>query len=365
MAGLYLHFPFCRTKCHYCDFYSVTGYGDVPGFLSCLEREMKLRAGMLAGERIDTVYFGGGTPSLMDPERIRRFLDEARSLFSFLDKPEITLEANPNTLTAERLDGFRRAGINRISIGVQSFHRLELALLGRSHTVRDAQTAVAMARRTGFDSTGLDLIYGLPGQTEDTWRETLDLALALEPDHLSAYALTLSSTSRMGRWVQAGTFPKPDEELAAELFLMTSSVLTRHGYEQYEVSNFAKPGMRSRHNDSYWTGSSYLGLGPSAHSFHGRTRCWNTADLAKYRAALDMDRSPVEGEETLTDDQRFLESVTLGLRRREGVPIRLLKNKVRSMLELVESGHGVVTGDRFGLTAKGMLMADAVSERLV
>jgi oxygen-independent coproporphyrinogen-3 oxidase len=365
MAGLYLHFPFCRTKCHYCDFYSVAGGGDVPGFLSCLEREMRLRAGMLAGERIDTVYFGGGTPSLMAPETIRRFLDEARSLFSFSDEPEITLEANPNTLTAGRLDGFRLAGINRISIGVQSFHRLELALLGRSHTSGEAESALTVARQTGFNSVGLDLIYGLPGQTSTTWEANLERAMSFDPDHISAYALTLSPASRMGRWVQSGTFPKPDEELAAELFLVTSSVLTRHGYEQYEVSNFAKPGMRSRHNESYWTGSPYLGLGPSAHSFIGNMRCWNVSDLKRYRAALDMNKPPVEEEETLTHDQRFLESVALGLRRREGVPVRLLPDKVGPMLELVESGHGIISGDRFGLTTKGMLMADAVSERLV
>ncbi len=319
-AGLYIHIPFCVSKCPYCDFCSTTALDRIPGFLAALELEMGRHGGEWGS--FDTLYLGGGTPSVLSKEDLGRIVAMARDHFNIVPEAEITVEINPGDLGAVDLERLRRLGVSRLSIGVQSLDEGVLSFLGRRHTGAQAEAAVSAAREAGFENVGIDLIYGVPGQGLAGWMRTLGRALALEPEHLSCYELTLEPKTPLGRRHARKAFRLPSEELQRAFFLRTSEFLEGAGYIHYEVSNFARdPSLASRHNQKYWDHTPYLGLGPSAHSCGGPRRWWNHPSLDEYVAALRHGRSPVAGAEFLTAEQRRLEAVYLGLRTRKGVDL--------------------------------------------
>ncbi|HTG81218.1 MAG TPA: radical SAM family heme chaperone HemW, partial [Geobacteraceae bacterium] len=268
-TSLYIHFPFCLKKCLYCDFNSLAGSRIKAGdYIAAAVREMALRAEKVAAPvSAPTLYIGGGTPSLMEPSLVGRLIDTAARLYGLAAGAEITLEANPGTLTAEKLAGYRAAGVNRLSLGVQSFDDAMLGVLGRVHTAREALDSYATARATGFVNIGIDLIHSLPGQTPEMWRGELTRAIDLGPEHVSAYGLTVEEGTPFQRLESDGRLSLPDEDAAVTMFRETGAVLGRAGYERYEISNFARPGFRSRHNQVYWRRGNYLGFGAGAHSF--------------------------------------------------------------------------------------------------
>jgi oxygen-independent coproporphyrinogen-3 oxidase len=367
MAGLYLHVPFCVRKCGYCDFVSEAGNsGSIPRFLDALHKEIGTasRLAFSESETVDSVFFGGGTPSLLEPDQVSGLLERIRRTFRLSGKPEATIEANPGTLSLDKLRGYRRAGVNRISLGVQSFSDRDLAVLGRIHKAGQGTEAFRMTRKAGFDNVGLDLIFGIPGQTEDAWKATLETAVSLSPEHVSAYSLTVHPRTPFSKRIAGGEIRMPDEDGIADLYRTGSAFLKSSGYEHYEISNFAKPGRRCRHNEGYWTFKPYLGFGPSAHSYAGGKRFWNTGNLKRYMDALSQGLSPVAGSERIGTAKRRLEAIALGLRRSEGVTLDLIGKGAGRICDLELEGIALLEGGSLKLTEKGLLLADAVAADL-
>ena len=370
-AGLYFHIPFCRRKCPYCDFYSVTDLAALPSFVDALQRELALRADPAL--KVDTVYFGGGTPSLCPPEAVAALLDRARSCFDLLADAEITLEANPGTLGPKALERLRAAGVNRLNLGIQSFRDAGLRFLGRIHDRDQALAVIAQACGAGFDNLGLDLIYGLPGQTGAEWHSDLDQALAWHPAHLSCYILTFEPGTPLTRDVAAGRVPMPEEDRVVDLFESTAAVLTAAGYDHYEISNYARtPDHRSRHNLKYWRFSPYLGFGPGAHSYRDGVRSWNLADLDIYLKRLAKGRRPAGGREVLSVEQQVLEALLLGLRLKEGFSIPGFEARFgisvqdtfgRLLNQLADEGCLADRPGRCALTLKGMRFHNSIAAR--
>ena len=360
LSGLYVHIPFCVTKCPYCDFYSITDLSLTDTFLDALEGEARLYADR--SDRYDSLYIGGGTPSVLKPRQIERLFSILRSSFVFEEDAEVTTELNPDDVTHEKLDAVRRAGVNRLSIGIQSFDDGELAFLGRRHGAAASRHALAMAREAAFGNVGIDLIYGLPGQTPDRWRKTLEEAMTFAPRHLSCYQLTIEETTSFGRLKREGVFRPAGEERERELFLLTSEFLEDRGFIHYEVSNFAlSEGLFSRHNRKYWRHVPYLGLGPAAHSFDGARRWWNTRSVTDYCRLTGEGKRPVDGHEELTPEQLLLERLYLGFRTRDGVAREDLGSSDRpeeTLLRLTGSGLVTVKGERIIPTRRGFLIAD-------
>ncbi|MCX6226194.1 MAG: radical SAM family heme chaperone HemW [Bacteroidia bacterium] len=292
MSGIYLHIPFCKSKCYYCDFYSVTKSEGYNGFVQALLKEVAFRYDYLTNKQVDTIYFGGGTPTLLNPAQLRVILKRLKELFEVHKDAEITIEANPEDLDRERLEQYRNMGFNRISIGTQSFFDEHLKLMNRRHDAAQAIHAVRMAASGGFDNISLDLIYGIPGMTSMQWEHNLMIAAGLPAGHISAYHLTIEPATRFGRLKKSGMFTEMPDEQSVEQYRMLLTILEDNGFEQYEISNFARYGQYSRHNSKYWCGNSYLGLGPSAHSFNGTQRHWNAASLARYTGNINSAKQP-------------------------------------------------------------------------
>ncbi|HLE31092.1 MAG TPA: radical SAM family heme chaperone HemW [Bacteroidota bacterium] len=376
MAGLYLHIPFCEHKCLYCDFYSIapdgsrTDYEKLIGrFLSALNSEAILRAGdpRFRGQ-YDTVFFGGGTPSLLSPSNIDEILRSLRGHYRISDNAEVTLETNPGTVDPDKLRAFRKAGINRLSVGIQSFHEDDLRFLTRIHSADQARECVKSAAEAGFDNISIDLIFALPGQTRERWESNLEQALELRPRHLSCYSLIVEPTTPLARLVQTKQVTPLSPEADNELYQFTIDFLKRHGFEQYEVSNFALPGYRSRHNANYWNHTNYLGLGPSAHSFWSGKRWWNIANVNGYIDRLERSKFPVAGEELLSADQLRDEEIFLALRS-DGLDVAgfsrrhdldLAKEHRPLMDELVSARLAAFDGRMLRLTAKGYAVCDEI-----
>ncbi|RNC66296.1 MAG: radical SAM family heme chaperone HemW [Desulfuromonadales bacterium] len=324
-TALYIHIPFCVRKCLYCAFTSTDDAPLATGeYVALLMREMELRAAALAAPLCATsLYLGGGTPSLLKPSLVGTIIDGAARLFSLDPSAEITLEANPGTVTASSLAGYRAAGVNRLSLGVQSFDDRMLARLGRVHTAREAREAFDLARRAGFDNIGIDLIHGLPGQDRDHWRDQVRAAIALFPDHVSAYGLTVEEGTPFASLEDEGALALPDEEDAAAMFEETAELLTTAGYGQYEIANFALPGRRSCHNQVYWRRGNYLGFGAGAHSFlrepHPGIRWRNPDDLGAYGSSLAEGLLPEVDRTCLAVGDAMAEWLFLGLRMLDGV----------------------------------------------
>jgi putative oxygen-independent coproporphyrinogen III oxidase len=358
--GLYVHIPFCRTKCPYCDFYSVSSPELISPFLEALGKEAQLYKDSLVP--FDSLYLGGGTPSLLDASQLNALVACLRRHFDFAPDTEFTLEANPDDVTAEKLQLFPDLGVNRLSLGVQSFNEAELIFLQRRHTARQTLAALELIRAAGFGNLGLDLMYGLPGQSLEAWRQTLETALSFTPEHLSCYQLTIAEGTPLGRQAARDELSLPDEETQRAFFLLTHEFLEEHGYLHYEISNFARrEAYCCRHNQKYWRHLPYLGLGPAAHSFKDGRRWWNFSSLERYCSAINAGLAPVAGAEILTQEQLRLEAIYLGFRARDGVPLEIIRQKPRWQIilsELQEAGLVTVLTDRVLSTPQGLVVAD-------
>lgn len=378
LGGIYIHIPFCLNKCLYCDFYSVTDLSLKPAFLEALSSEIVAAD---PGPRVfDTLYIGGGTPSVLEPAEVEAIIEGAYLKFRFEQPVEVTLEANPGTVDLEKLLGFRSAGVNRLNIGVQSFQEKNLETLGRIHSAGQAHAALASARLAGFETVGLDLIYGLPGQTRQVWATDLESALAHAPDHIACYMLTVEPATPLAEEQRRGRFRPAPEGAAADLFLMTSEFLAARGFRHYEISNFARCGAggaaarTSRHNCKYWTHAAYLGFGPAAHSFLPPTRFWNHRDVKRYVEAVKRGGRAVSGEETLTGEQEMMEAIMLGLRTAAGVDLQDFKNRfgvdfmqahAAAAAELESQGLLRLEAGRCAPTLRGMLYINTITAALV
>ncbi len=379
MTSLYVHVPFCERKCLYCDFYSVTDTERVEEFLAALMREISLQKDHSDGVTFETIFFGGGTPSLLAPVQVERILSHLYAAFRITPDAEVTLEANPGTMTGETLWAFRSLGINRLSIGIQSFHDHELKALGRIHDRAEAFRCIDHARAAGFDNISLDLIYSIPGQTLAEWEDNLRIAVDLAPQHIAAYSLIVEDGTALAYMVQAGEARMNSTDLEAEMYERAMELLGVHGYEHYEVSNYALPGFRCRHNGNYWSHEDYLGFGPSAHSFwkgsdgtSGR-RWWNVADLSTYLDRLKGGALPVESEEQIGLCTMLNERIFLGLRS-SGVDLEGLRWNFGYDLQalqgatmgwLLDEKMAVLEGDILRLTSKGYLLCDEICGRLL
>lgn len=365
--GLYVHIPFCKTKCPYCDFYSIADSSLVESYLAALDVEARLYRDQFP--TFDTLFLGGGTPSWLSDAHLAGLMKSLRRHFAFAPDSEITIEANPDDITAEKLRLFRDLGINRLSLGCQSFDEAELHFLGRRHTAGQTKAAIDLIRAAGFLNIGLDLIYGLPGQTVAVWINTLETALRFNPEHLSCYQLTLAEATPMGRSVAQGDLVPLSEEFQREFFLLTASFLKERGYLHYEVANFARGAEYTcRHNHKYWTRMPYLGLGPGAHSFNGTRRWWNVSSVEQYGASLKAGKVPVAGQETLTPEQVRLETLYLGFRTRDGVSLATIREQPRGeaiLAELLQAGLVRVDCGRVKATAEGLVVADSLPLRFV
>ncbi len=368
MAGLYLHIPFCRQACHYCDFHFSTSLRLKEPLLQALHRELELRREYLQGAELQSIYFGGGTPSLLDIEELERLFDKIFALHRVAPDAEITLEANPDDLTPEKCRRLAATPLNRLSIGVQSFHDEDLRFMNRAHDARQARTALDAARAGGFDNLSLDLIYGTPTLDEERWLENLRLALRYGVPHLSCYSLTVEPRTALAAFIQQGKVPAPDEGAAARQFELLMDFAAAEGFDHYEISNFARPGFIARHNSAYWRGQPYLGIGPSAHSFDGQARQWNVAHNPRYIRALERGELPAQTE-TLTPAQRYNEYVLTGLRTRWGCTLegvgRFGEAFPAHFLQAAEphllSGALLQQEGRFTLSRSGKLLADRIA----
>ncbi|MBI4633235.1 MAG: radical SAM family heme chaperone HemW [Deltaproteobacteria bacterium] len=368
-AGLYVHIPFCKSKCGYCNFYSIPSTADMPFFINALSAELKMYAETFS--RFDTLYIGGGTPSLLAPIDLARIISELDDVFAFSTDSEVTLEVNSADCTPIYLRGARRMGINRLNIGVQAFDGAILDFLERRHSPEQSLRAFEIARGAGFDNIGLDLIYGIPGQEMESWLAGLDLAVSLNVEHLSCYQLTLEPGTPLGKRHADGEFALPDGDRQAEFFLKTSKTLEDSGYIHYEVSNFARnEGLISRHNSKYWDHTPYLGLGPSAHSFQDNRRWENHPSLPLYLEEIKMGKAPVASSETLTGEELQLESLYLGLRTKKGIHLEdfkklhgydLMLEKGKTLAALEKEGLVEVSGGYLRPTRAGLAVADSLA----
>lgn len=365
MAGIYFHIPFCKRICAYCDFYKSAELGRMDELLEAMHRELDARSGYLTDRSIRTLYFGGGTPSLCTPEALQALLDHTARLWDCSQTEEITLEANPDDLSEEYLSRLRRTQINRLSIGIQSLDEACLKLMNRRHSASQAVEAVCAAQRAGFENITVDVIFGVPGFGGDSLRKTLDGILSLGVQHISAYHLTIEPATAFGRRAEKGTFTPVDETVSEAAFTQVHDTLTKAGFEHYEVSNFALPGFRARHNASYWHADQYLGIGAAAHSFDGQHRNWNVSSVNGY-----IDGQQPEGE-TLSERDRYNEYVMTSLRTAEGIDLQAvgerfgaqrLEKLLAQAVSLIQSGLLQATGWRLAIPPERFLVSDMVIE---
>ena len=364
-AGIYVHVPFCRSRCPFCAFLVTVHDTFLDRYVAAVEAEIDRATPGWTG-RFDTIYFGGGTPSLLRPATVRRLIDRIRERFDVARAAEISLEANPEDMSPRDLGSLRAAGVNRLSLGVQSLDDRDLSFLGRQHSSAEAVGAIEAARAAGFENLTIDLLYGLPNRSLEAWRSVLHRALDLGPDHVSAYQLTVEPGTPLRVRVRKGEVVPIGEEEEREGFLKTREWLEAAGYTPYEVSSFARePRFESRHNRKYWEGAPYLGLGPAAHSYRDGRRWWNHGAVRNYVHALEEGRSPVESTEVPTEEETRLERLFLGLRTSAGAPLSLVGPRSRPLVPaLAAEGLGVLDGESFRLTARGFAVADAIATSL-
>lgn len=371
-AGIYLHIPFCRQRCLYCDFVSGTDLSLVGDYVDALCGEIGLPQQRQTA--VNSIYLGGGTPTLLTPDHLDRILTAVNTAFDINQDVEITIEANPETVTLEALKAFVSMGINRISIGVQSFQPKLLSLLGRNHDEKTAHKALDMAHTAGFTQIGLDLIFGIPGQTTALLIDDLQTAIKHTPHHLSCYSLTIASETPLQKLCHQKVITPADDSEMARFFKTTHDLLTTDGYHHYEISNFAKPCCHSRHNQKYWNGTPYWGFGVAAHSYLPPTRSWNDPSVTRYIESINQNRQPAIGNETLTKSQQTMETIMLGLRTGHGIELAFLeilrwKNHGRSKERLIKQwqteGNARIKANRLVLTVNGMLVADALTGELM
>jgi oxygen-independent coproporphyrinogen III oxidase len=371
--GLYLHIPFCLQRCDFCSFYLEIHRADrAEAFVRSLIQEIRLSAQehVAAGRTIQSVYFGGGTPTALATTQLLAILSGIRAHFTLASDCEITVEAHPSTMPRQDLAQLLQAGVTRMSFGAESMEESELNLIGRPGTVHQTIIAVNQARAAGFTNINLDVMYGLPGQSLEDWRQTLAHCLSLEPTHLSCYALTVEEDTKLATDIRRGRSPAPDEDLQIEMDKAAEQILGDTSYKRYEVSNYAKPGYACRHNLLYWTNGEYLGLGPSAQSYLGGTRFGNVADLAGYNASLTESRFPIEDRTRLSEEEQLRDAVIFGLRLIQGIPTYHLHQHAENYglasvtAQLLAAQLIEKDGERSRLSARGRLFADTVAEQL-
>jgi oxygen-independent coproporphyrinogen-3 oxidase len=373
MAGLYIHIPFCKTNCSYCDFYKTTNINLKNDFIIALKKEINLRRGFFENCTVETLYFGGGTPSVLSLDDFRVILDDLHSVFDLSSVVEFTVELNPDDVSPDYMIGLKQLGVNRVSYGIQSFDDLFLKLVRRRHNSTQAVAAVNFAKDAGIHNISIDLMYGLPGLNVDIWKKSIDGFLSLDVPHLSAYHLIYEEKTLITSQVRRGVLKEVDEEESNNQFLVLLDSLAKNGYEHYEISSFAKPGFYSRHNSSYWSGDSYLGLGPAAHSFDGKNRFWNVSNLKKYYSCLMDNSASFYESERLSEIDIYNEIVMLGLRTKSGIDAVKMKSKVDDKLydyflklvtKKIESGEIVFNNGFYSISEESFLVSDKIMSDL-
>ncbi|MGV3612878.1 MAG: radical SAM family heme chaperone HemW [Fluviicola sp.] len=370
MSGCYIHIPFCAQKCSYCDFHFSTNHAHKEKMVGALCKEIGIRSENWSSESIETIYFGGGTPSILAAGQIGQLIQQVKSNYLVADSVEITLECNPDDCSLENLKLWKELGVNRLSIGIQSFRDEQLGWMNRSHQSADSLAAVRNAKEVGFDELSLDLMYGLPNMSLEEWKEQLDQIIALNPEHISAYCLTVEQRTALYKLVKDGKLHVSTNEQQSEQFELLVETLKNAGYEQYEISNFARDQHYSRHNTSYWKGSKYVGIGPSAHGYNGTERYWNQANNAFYLKELENDRLP-ETIEELSRFDRFNETLMIGLRTKWGASKQQLFENISPDKQWFQTVKGyenenllIQTEEKLILTPAGRLLADAIASDL-
>ena len=363
MAGIYIHIPFCKQACHYCNFHFATSLHYKNDLVAALLKEISLQKEYLEGESVETIYFGGGTPSLCTSQELKSIVETIKSLQRVINDAEITLEANPDDISDEMLAGWKEIGINRLSIGVQSFFEEDLKWMNRAHTAQQAIDTLQLAKKH-LDNITIDLIYGTPQLTNEKWEQNVKTAVSLNIPHLSCYALTVENRTPLDKMIRQNKSPDINPDKQSEQFLLLMQWLEEAGYEHYEISNFARPGWRSRHNSSYWQGKKYLGLGPSAHSFNGISRQWNIANNNIYIESIKTGIIPLE-KEILTETQKLNEYIMTSLRTAGGLSLDITgKEMIDKSQKFIAAGLMKLENNSLVLTREGKLLADGIAAEL-
>lgn len=377
MSGLYLHIPYCKQACHYCNFHFSTTLHHREGMINAIVEEMELRRAELPDAPLKSIYLGGGTPSLLTGEELQRIFEQIATLFQLTPQAEVTMEANPDDLSPDKVKQLWNSPINRLSIGIQSFSETDLRFMNRAHNAIEARACIEYAQDAGFENLSIDLIYGAPTTSDEQWAKNIEIALDYDIPHLSCYALTVEPRTALAQFIKNGKVEPVDDEQTAQQFEYLIAALRAAGYEHYEISNFAKPGWRAQHNSSYWLGRPYLGIGPAAHSFDGdRTRRWNVANNARYMSGIELwsnnpGKMPPDliDFEILTDDQRYNEYVMTALRTSWGLDLEQVREFGAQYPEhflqhaeaFLDAGHLSRKGSVFRLTEDGKLLADRIA----
>ncbi|MDF4201921.1 radical SAM family heme chaperone HemW [Maribacter sp. SA7] len=371
MSGIYIHIPFCKQACHYCDFHFSTTMGKKEAMVDALCKEIKLRKAEFSGETVATIYFGGGTPSVLETSEIAQLIGKVHEYYDVIDNPEITLEANPDDLSEEKILQLATSPINRLSIGIQSFFEEDLKLMNRAHNALEAEKCLQLAS-AHFDNISIDLIYGMPNMTLERWKQNIDKALSFGIPHISSYALTVEPKTALAKFVDDGLITPATDEEAQQHFNLLNEILLAEGFDCYEISNFGKPGHYSKNNSAYWQQKKYIGIGPSAHSFDGVQRGWNINNNPKYIKSIEQNILPMEVE-VLSSTDKYNEYVMTGLRTIWGVSLARIatdfgpKYKEYVLLQadkFIEEHLLFVDGDILKTTKKGMFLADGIAADL-
>lgn len=373
MAGIYIHVPFCKTRCIYCDFYTRTNMEQKTPYVSAICKELVLRKEYIGDEPIGTIYFGGGTPSQLSKADFEAIFKTIYDTFEIENNAEITLEANPDDLNEKYLNMLIESGFNRLSMGVQSFDDKQLQFLNRRHSAQKAIDAVRMSKQAGFSNISIDLMYGLPDLTSDIWNQTLDTAIDLDIQHISSYHLIYEQGTKLYRLLQKGEVKSVEEELSVDMFSTLIRRLSDAGFIHYEISNFGKDGYFSRHNSSYWLGAKYLGTGPSAHSYNRQNRCWNISSIPKYIQAIEKGEPDIEIEE-LNVQTRYNDFILTGMRTMWGINRTELKNLFgeklsdycdKNIQRHIKSNDVFQDGDNYKISSKGIFVSDSIMSDLM
>ena len=372
MAGIYIHIPFCKSKCAYCNFFSLASESKINDYVEALKKEIVLRKIYLGGEIVKTIYFGGGTPSLLSVKNIEEILELLNKNYEIIPNPEITLEINPDTIDREKMSSLKKIGVNRMSVGIQSFDDDDLRYLGRRHDSRHAMQVLEDLKHTDFEKITLDLIYGMPTLTEEKWNKNLDIFFSTGITHLSAYALTVEPKTILGQRIEKGELQSVSEEETIRHYNILVERTKENGFEHYEISNFAKEGFRSQHNSIYWRDEKYLGLGPSAHSYDGKSRQWNISNLTKY-IQLVGDAELFYEKEILSTEDKFNEYVMTSLRTSWGCDIEKIERDygksyahhfLKNIKKYLENGEMLKENNTYFLSEEGKLFADGIAADL-
>ena len=373
LAGIYVHIPFCRHRCNYCAFYSSTLYNIQGRYVDALCKEIVARETYLKGESVGTIYIGGGTPSTLSIEQLQKICSTIYSTYRVSENPEITIECNPDDLTEEFLSELRALPFNRISMGIQSFNDIQLKRLGRRHNAEKARQAVNNARKAGYSNISIDLMFALPASTAEEWQHDIDCAIALKPNHISAYNLMYEEGTPLHHALLRGDINEVSEEENVQQFEMLIKSIKEAGYCHYEISNFAHPGFESRHNSSYWNDTQYLGCGASAHSYDGTSRQWNIADISEYIKGIENGNYNCEIEH-LTEEERYNDTILTRLRTADGIPLQWMRERfgyklneymLHAAAKEIALGNLKEKNGHLSLTEKGIFISDAVIRELI